>query len=95
MKNKSRIMLYKGRRKNALSVTGSAFSVIWQVMPAGMHERKGVYTMAEDQNNKENTTASETDHTNEYEDVCYICRRYISRMISVSVRTVCRRPLTR
>ena len=42
LKNKSRIMLYKGRRKNALSGTGSAFSVIWQAMPARMRERKGV-----------------------------------------------------
>ena len=31
--------------------------------------------MAEDQNNKENTTTSETNNANEYEDVCYICRR--------------------
>lgn len=31
--------------------------------------------MAEDQNNKENTTTSDTNNTSEYEDVCYICRR--------------------
>ena len=37
--------------------------------------KKGVYTMAEDQNNKENTTTSDTNNTSEYEDVCYICRR--------------------
>ena len=29
--------------------------------------------MAEDQNNKENTTTSDTNNTSEYEDVCYIC----------------------
>ena len=31
--------------------------------------------MVEDQNNKENTTTSDTNNTSEYEDVCYICRR--------------------
>ena len=28
--------------------------------------------MAEDQNNKENTTTSDTNNTSEYEDVCYM-----------------------
>ena len=32
--------------------------------------------MAEDQNNKENTTTSDTNNTSEYEDVCYISVSY-------------------
>ena len=56
--------------------------------------------MAEDQNNKENTTTSDTNNTSEYEDVCYICRRpesvagkMIHIQISAFVRTVCRKHL--